>query len=899
MMKHNMKYSFLSVTAALAVLTLTGCQHEELTVNNPAGNDILNFSVGFAGSGEIVLTKGATLTSQDGTVSIPLSSTVTDGINVNLPGAAESAKATKGTQINSEAEMLTAELESFTAAGWNSDKTEFIPLSTTVSYTDGLWQTAGTYRWRGSDNKVFLAYANLPTSGAAVLNSADPVKQTFTYTVPTDARQQNDVMLGWYEGDGDGTSTAAITMVHPLTAVVFKKGVIDENVTAIKSISIKGVYVNGTADVTYDLSGSDVVPAYNWGSSRTGSQTVTLSPAAGATELEVAEDGKIGTSFIILPQTIAANTVSLDIVVVGKGEDVTITAFIPAGQWEEGKTNTYTLGYDGGEFTLSASDGGVVSTEFNLNHYASTKSITVTSYKTFAGSDTKIPVPWEFEFSTDGGNTWSRTAPDWIFSAPSASAPTGISTDSEIIYEGLIRTLNGETATRVANMLSRKGTTEWSTTAANRKDLSNGGETANCYIVNTSGYFKIPLVYGNARKADGTANSQAFSSTAYEKTEFLNYQNNQISNMYIYNDITSKQCTDATLVWQDQPDLVTNVKLSSDKHFIEFDIADDCLIDGNAIVAVRDNDGKIMWSWHIWVTDFVPAAGNNEALSYDATTVYFMQHEVGECPPTDVTYGPSRSCLVRIIQKESLNSTTLDITLSQPAKNVVYGYNAPFYQHGRKDPELPSDGLGNNDKQIFTTDSKYLYRSAPDNQDPANHVTMDVAIQNPNVHYNYTFPNSTAHWLKPTTNYWGGNLDALPGHVYLHLWGQNVKTVYDPSPVGYRVPSGGMFALAFTNLIDAAHTSFQNSAPYGFFCTIGGQTVFLHSFGHRQWTGAALGDVNAQKGCEHWGDGLYAAGPGEEGLLGYSLFFDEGQLRLKQGWTSGNISYPIKPCTDN
>ena len=101
MMKHNTKYSILSVAAALTVAAFGSCQREELTVNNPAGNDNLNFSVGFAGSGEITLTKGATLTSQDGTVSIPLSSTVTDGINVNLPGAAESAKATKGTQINS------------------------------------------------------------------------------------------------------------------------------------------------------------------------------------------------------------------------------------------------------------------------------------------------------------------------------------------------------------------------------------------------------------------------------------------------------------------------------------------------------------------------------------------------------------------------------------------------------------------------------------------------------------------------------------------------------------------------------------------------------------------------------------------------------------------------------
>ena len=98
-MKHT-AYTILFIVLAVSIV-LCSCQHDDLKIDNSFADDILNFSVGFAGNGEIVLSKGATLTSQDGTVSIPLSSTVTDGINVNLPGAAESAKATKGTQINS------------------------------------------------------------------------------------------------------------------------------------------------------------------------------------------------------------------------------------------------------------------------------------------------------------------------------------------------------------------------------------------------------------------------------------------------------------------------------------------------------------------------------------------------------------------------------------------------------------------------------------------------------------------------------------------------------------------------------------------------------------------------------------------------------------------------------
>ena len=362
MMKHNMKYGFLSVAAALAVLTLTGCQRENLTVNTSDSSDVLKFSVGFAGSGELVLSKGATLASEDGTVSIPLSCTVTDGIEVNLPDAAvarKSASLTKGTQINSETEFLDAGLTSFTAAGWNSDKSEFIPSSTTVSYSDSKWQTLSVYKWRGVESKTFLAYANLPSSGATVANSVDPaVKQTFNYTVPTDARQQNDVMLGWYEGNGGGTATAAITMVHPLTAVVFKAGEIDESITAIKNISIAGVYTSGKADVTYELSGSDIVPTYDWkagtvADTRTGSQTVTLAPLSPAEKLEIDEDDNtIGVPFIILPQAVAAGALTLKITVVKDGADAVLAASVPAGIWQEGKTNTFTLGYTAPEDPL-------------------------------------------------------------------------------------------------------------------------------------------------------------------------------------------------------------------------------------------------------------------------------------------------------------------------------------------------------------------------------------------------------------------------------------------------------------------------------------------------------------------------------------------------------------------
>lgn len=75
-----MKTKFI-IIMAVGALALVACRRENFA---SIGNDILKFSVGFAGSNEIVLSKGATLTSEDGTVSIPLSCTVTDGIEVRI-----------------------------------------------------------------------------------------------------------------------------------------------------------------------------------------------------------------------------------------------------------------------------------------------------------------------------------------------------------------------------------------------------------------------------------------------------------------------------------------------------------------------------------------------------------------------------------------------------------------------------------------------------------------------------------------------------------------------------------------------------------------------------------------------------------------------------------------------
>ncbi len=103
-------------------------------------------------------------------------------------------------------------------------------------------------------------------------------------------------------------------------------------------------------------------------------------------------------------------------------------------------------------------------------------------------------------------------------------------------------------------------------------DLSQNG-TSNCYIVTHSGeYFFDATVIGN-----GSAGIK--------------------NNFHTTNPEIAPQS--AIILWQDRDkDVVKDVKLENGQvHFVATGV------EGNALVAVKNTSGRIIWSWHIWATD--------------------------------------------------------------------------------------------------------------------------------------------------------------------------------------------------------------------------------------------------------------------------------------------------------
>ncbi|MBQ9463474.1 MAG: hypothetical protein IJU68_07470 [Bacteroidales bacterium] len=148
---------------------------------------------------------------------------------------------------------------------------------------------------------------------------------------------------------------------------------------------------------------------------------------------------------------------------------------------------------------------------------------------------------------------------------------------------------------------------------------------------------------------------------------------------------------------------------------------------GNAVVAARDADGAILWSWHIWVP---------------------------QTPVTADSYGD--------IMGAAVMSRNLGALVDTKAEGMVdplsYGL---VYQWGRKDPFVNSPTALKNDLAAYVGAAEEV---------AAGQISLADAIGNPRLlgHTN------DGNWMD---------------EVDETLWSNDEKSIYDPCPPGYRVPA--------------------------------------------------------------------------------------------------------------
>ena len=259
-------------------------------------------------------------------------------------------------------------------------------------------------------------------------------------------------------------------------------------------------------------------------------------------------------------------------------------------------------------------------------------------------------------------------------------------------------------------------------------DLS-ASETANCYIVSEPGTYQIKAVKGNSKVAVGTAVS---ATVLWES--FGTSQTPEIGDLVVW-----AYCTDG---------------------YLYFEVPSDYK-EGNAVIAARDSDGNILWSWHIWFTDE---------------------------PQGQVYYNNAGTMMDR----------NLGATSATPGDVGALGL---LYQWGRKDPFLGSSSISDDvdAKSTITWPSKV-------SSDPSN-GTIAYATANPT-----TFIGSNSN------NYdWYYTGDSSTDNT---RWttSEISKSIYDPCPQGWRVPDGGENGIWSKALGSSSHfndESLYNSTNAG------------------------------------------------------------------------------------
>lgn len=232
--------------------------------------------------------------------------------------------------------------------------------------------------------------------------------------------------------------------------------------------------------------------------------------------------------------------------------------------------------------------------------------------------------------------------------------------------------------------------------SADVKDLDTEG-TANCYIITAPGSYKFKAVYGNE------------------------------PNSYIMD------VEEAVVLWETWND---DQEVEAGSVIVSADYAEDYMIiktpdtlrPGNAVVAVLDGEGKILWSWHLWI------------------------------PQTPVTTADFGGIMGKPLMDRNLGALVATEASAAPVDPLSYGM---VYQWGRKDPFTNT--------HTALTNAVATWAGMDEEVAPAM-ISLAESIANPRLLGHI----DNGNWLEVDDE---------------TLWSDEAKTIYDPCPAGYRVPA--------------------------------------------------------------------------------------------------------------
>lgn len=738
--------------------------------------------------------------------------------------------------------------------------------------SSGEWKaTSSTHRWMPGKLHDFYAWAPYGTTDYSVNSPTGGAAPTLSVTIPTSVADQKDLLVAQAKGVTEptsGTGVQPLTFNHALTAVKFVAKEVNVGIE-ITSITLEGVLNQGTYDfgtgLWTPLSGQLRVSfTQNFSSPVTSTGTSGQEITGGAT------------TFMMLPQQFDSSTpLTIKVGYRDGGTTGEITGTITTPHtWEAGKTVTYEIS----STSINYSYTFVITQDpASVPHTggSSTFRITSTRQKSIAGALVE-PVSFEIkEVYDEATSQWTSTIPSWFNGGSSFSSTGGTNVSGSI---GL--TAQTTSIMDIPGLATLQGATHKGSASAPYTLEDEGGtisaETANCYVIQAPGHYSLPLVYGNAI-TNGATNSSAYTSTASGTTilsPFINHLGQPIT------DPKLPTPSSAGIVWQDEKDLVTNVRLEGGR--LLFEVDKNNIREGNAVIAVYDSNNSAIWSWHIWVTAqdvFTPISVKTHS-TFGAREIKFMPCNLGEARGTTETF-PGRTIRAKVVQSGSNREEQVTFVQNEGAK--VGGHRSPYYQWGRKDPFQPSNGINN------TNQTWYNSSGVAQTGDP-----------------------STANWARDITSISNGianpgtfNINSYMDQTYFNLWNMNnsfttvngnsvVKTIYDPTPRGYKMPPPDAFTGFTTTGFNTSTSSELNvvgSFDKGWHFKTGfpapNDKIFFPASGRRNYSSASLLYVGS------YGD-YWTAGPYNTSYGRY-LGFLSGYVG-PQGYNYRSYGFSVRPC---
>ena len=826
-------YACSALLASGAALTAVSCADDDLDNGGTDGKGALvRFSVNDVQEGAIsrgALTRGAItpnlgnsdlaggkLTAHSNrNIDVCLIETTVEGVN---PVKADA---------HTRAEIIkTSTLGDFSASGIRGTAASGILITPEWFHAKKTKSNGELYspiRWSFAQPKArfFAVYPNVESYSKMTINNTDATSgsPSVDFEVNSDVTKQVDLMTAC-TGDVEYTTqfqhpTTNLDFRHALTGIRFAVG---QNLSwnkTIDKVELRNAVMKSKYVLSKQFNGTGA--AWDHSSDTRGNATLSGVSVSTSANPNVTIMGNAGDNytFYMIPQQLTGYVTAY--VHCTDGTEITVPL---KGEWKAGTTRTYKLSQTTSTwtYTLTPTDPS------RAANYDETQSQAygITSYREDPATHQQQAVAWKVVgYDADGDGTFSMSEkPAWLTSLSKTEGNGGTAAD-----QGTATLTKNITDLLAKRNKELKDATALGSASAPYDLSTKGGSvsrsTANSYVISAPGYYRIPLVYGNAIE-NGNDNPSSYRTSntgTYILSNFQDHAGNPITDPWIEktNSGANNGVDGAEIVWADAANLVYSPAIKHDANndaFLEFEVKASDIQSGNAVVAVTKSDGvgskTVLWSWHLW---FAPkdALDKIKVTNHQNVNYYFTKEALGWKPTLWRGSTIARTVKVKVEQTVANNGTKAYtvINITQNPGSQKKGATT-LYQFGRKDA-FPGADI----KQGSITENA------------GNNMSIQNGIQNPGSFY--TLGDS---WSKtPPAGYSYNNLwsadNTVTGGVNVGNDNPIVKTIYDPCPVGFKMPANNAFT-GFT-------ADGQNLSTLNVDGTDNGWTFYINS-GHIFWT---------------------------------------------------------------